>query len=140
MKAARPPTEAPYCAPQCAAPAPNPHVFAHTLAHTQSPPLHTPPPHTHTAVVSFLIFPLHTQSPPPPPPPPPPLAVVSFLVFPVRARGLLQKKMASTLIRVGDLGVWLMGQVGRGASGRESRGRGTGGGMSRWRGASGGNS
>lgn len=38
-------------------------------------------------------------------------AVVSFFVFPVRARSLLQKKMASTLIRVGDLAVWLLGQA-----------------------------
>lgn len=38
-------------------------------------------------------------------------AVVSFVLFPVRARGLLQKKMASTLIKIGDLAVWIVGQV-----------------------------
>lgn len=44
---------------------------------------------------------------------PPLLAVVSFVLFPVRARGLLQRKMASTLIKVGDLAVWTVGQVRR---------------------------
>lgn len=38
-------------------------------------------------------------------------AVVSFVLFPVRAGGLLKKKMASTLIKVGDLAVWIVGQV-----------------------------
>jgi uncharacterized membrane protein YccC len=38
-------------------------------------------------------------------------AVVSFVLFPVRARGLLQKKMASSLIKIGDLAVWIVGQV-----------------------------
>lgn len=44
-------------------------------------------------------------------PPCSPHTVVSFVVLPVRARGLLQKKMASTLIKIGDLAVWLVGQV-----------------------------
>ena len=38
-------------------------------------------------------------------------AVVSFLVFPVRARSLLERQMATTLIQIGDLTVWLVGQV-----------------------------
>ncbi len=40
-----------------------------------------------------------------------PLAVVSFFVLPVRASVLLEKKMARTLVRIGDLAVWLIGQA-----------------------------
>lgn len=40
-----------------------------------------------------------------------PPAVVSYVVLPVRARDLLTKKMASSLIKIGDLAVWLVGQV-----------------------------
>lgn len=48
---------------------------------------------------------------------PPSPAVVSYVVLPVRARDLLTKKMASTLIKIGDMAVWLLGQA-RLSSGR----------------------
>ncbi|KAI3437663.1 hypothetical protein D9Q98_000113 [Chlorella vulgaris] len=38
-------------------------------------------------------------------------AVVSFFVLPVRARDMLERHMASTLIKMGDLAVWLVGQA-----------------------------
>ena len=50
-------------------------------------------------------------SPPTAPPLSPSLPVVSFVVFPVRARGLLERKMASTMVQIGDLAVWLVGQA-----------------------------
>ena len=37
--------------------------------------------------------------------------MVSFLIFPVRARSLLERQMATSLIQIGDLTVWLVGQV-----------------------------
>jgi hypothetical protein len=36
---------------------------------------------------------------------------VSYVAFPIRASQLLEKKMASTLVRLGDLAVWLLGQA-----------------------------
>lgn len=61
------------------------------------------------AVISHGPIPNPPSLPQPLPTCPP--AVVSYVVFPVRARALLKKKMARTLIKIGDLAVWLLGQV-----------------------------